>query len=480
MQVSRSTHLKLLIARAWIGVLAGVVLHGIAQADPARDPVPASLPQAVIGGQAPGISQSSEHSPKAVESGAMSLPQLTDLALRNNPATREAWAMVNVEAAAVGMAEAEYWPTVDATVALTRGKNSVNSSTGVVAGNAQTRLSPGISLSYLLFDFGARSSALDAARYNLLAANLNRNREMQTVVFQVEQAYYQLLAATQTVTAGEEMLKAVLTSLEVVSAWRKAGLATVGSVYQAQTLVAQTRLQLRQAEGAARKFKGALCHAVGLPVNSNLMLADIASPPPLRQVRLSVEHYLEQAKSGRSDLRAAEAQSRAAHAATDVASAQGYPTLDLAINAGKTYNNFQLGAVNNGSTSGTIGINLRVPLFNGWYTTNAVRQAQAHAEQSDAQQQRATLQIELEVWQAYFDLDTAEAAIANAQALSRSAILSREVEQARYQAGVGNLSDWLSAQAGEANARMEVIQAEMGWYSSVSRLNNAIGNYSAK
>jgi len=63
--------------------------------------------------------------------------------------------------------------------------------------------------------------------------------------------------------------------------------------------------------------------------------------------------------------------------------------------------------------------------------------------------------------------------------LLRSAGQSREVAQARYQAGVGNLPDLLLAQANEANARMEVIQAEMGWYSSLSQLNNAIGNFSS-
>ncbi len=388
--------------------------------------------------------------------------------------------MANAQAAAVGVAEAGYWPTVDANVALTRGKTSINSSTGVISGNMQTRLSPNISLSYTLFDFGARSSSVEAARYNLLAANLNQNRTLQSVAFQVEQAYYQLLAAQQTVAAGEQTLKAVQLSVDVVNARHKAGLATIGNVYQADTLLAQSKLLLRQAQGAASKFKGVLCNAVGLPITTPLELAPLGVPLSTQQVRLTVEQYLAQAKSARPDLSAAEAQARAAHASIDAASAQGYPSLDLTLSGGKTYNNFQLGGPYNGSTSSSLGINLRVPLFSGFHTANTVRQARARAEQLDANRDQAVHQVELEVWQAYYDLDTAEAAISSARALMRSAAQSREVAEARYKAGVGNLPDLLTAFASEANSKMEVIQAEMGWYSSLSRLNNAIGSFASE
>jgi outer membrane protein TolC len=409
----------------------------------------------------------------------MTLAQLTDLALLNNPATREVWEAAHAQAAAVGIAEAGYYPTLDALVPLTRGKSSINSSAGVTSGTIQTRLAPSISLSYVLFDFGARSSTKRAASYNLLAANLAQNRALQAVVLRVEQTYYQLLAARQTIVAGEETLKNVQLSYDVANARRQAGLATIGDVYQAETLLAQSRLQLRKAQGEAGKLKGVLCNAVGLPANTKLELAPLETQLPTKAVRATVEDYLEAAKSNRPDLGAAEAQARAAHASADAASSQGYPTVDLTISGGKTYNNFDRNGYSSSSTNGTIGLNLRIPLFNGFKTTYTVRQAEARAAQLDATRDRIVQQVELDVWQAYFDLDTAEAAIDSAHALLRSAGQSREVAQARYQAGVGNLPDLLLAQANEANARMEVIQAEMGWYSSLSQLNNAIGMFSS-
>jgi outer membrane protein TolC len=408
----------------------------------------------------------------------LTLAELTDLALSNSPATREVWNAAQAQAAALGVAEAANYPTIDGTIALSRGMSSINTSSGVVSGSTQTRLSPSINLNYVLYDFGARSSTIQAARENLLAATLTQNRTLQDVVLRVEQAYYQLLAARQTIVAAEETLKTAQLSFDVANERRHAGLATIGDVYQAETALAQSRLLLRKTQGETSKFKGTLCNAVGLPVYAKLELMPAEERLPLNEVRLSIEQYLSQAKASRPDLAAAEALARGAHASSEAASGQDKPSLELAMSGGKTYNNFPDNSFNNGSGNATVGINLRIPLFGGFRSSNTILQLQSRAEQLEATRDRIALQIELEVWQAYFDLDTAVAAIDSARSLLKSASQSREVAQARYQAGVGNLLNLLSAQTSEANARMEIIQAEMSWYSSLSRLNNAIGQFS--
>lgn len=416
---------------------------------------------------------------ETVAAAPLTLAELTELALRNNPSAREIWAAARAQAAASDIAGATYWPTLEANVALSRGVSSINTSSGVVSGNTQTRLSPSISLSYLLFDFGARAATEQSARYASLAAELSKDRVLQDVVLKVEQAYYQLLAAQQTVTAAEETLKSVQMSLALANSRRQSGLATIGDVYQAETVLAQAHLQLRKAQGEAGKLKGVLCNSVGLPVTAKLQFAALAGRPPVREIRRSIDAYLEQARAARPDLAAAEAQARAAHADIDAAAAQGRPALTLVANAANTYNNFPDYRFDNASNSGSIGINLSVPLFDGFRTRDSVRQTRARAEQLDAARDRIASQIELDVWQAYFDLDTAEAAIDSADALLRSAVRSRQVAESRYQSGVGSLPDLLLVQASEAGARMEVISAEMAWYASLSRLNNAIGIFSS-
>lgn len=397
----------------------------------------------------------------------LSLAALTDLALLNNPATREVWATARAQAAAVGVAGSTFFPSLDVLVSLSRNRPA--------DAESQTRVVPSIGLSYVLFDFNARGASEDAARYGLLAANLSQNRTLQDVVLRVEQTYYQLLGAQQTVGAAHETLTTAQASAEAAKVRRQAGLATLGDIYQAETALAQTQLQWQRARGDVNKFKGALAVAAGLPVNAPLQLAAPPAQLPVREVSQTVEQYLANAQISRPDLAAAEAQVRAARARADATVAQGRPVIDLSASIGTVYTDDD---ANEGSAR-SIGLTLRVPLFNGHRTRYAVEQAQAQAEQFAAARDRVARQIELDVWQAYFDLETATVAIESARTLLRSANQSREVAQARYRSGVGNLLELLSAQAAEGNARVEVIQSELDWYSSLARLNNAIGSFSS-
>lgn len=432
----------------------------------------------------PGISWSGPHALRvpavapavALPARSLTLAELTDFALLNNPRTRETWAAARADAAALGIAEAAFFPTIDGLISATRTRSSNNSNNTTntssnSSSGSQTRISPGISLSYVLFDFGARAASADAARYALLAANLSQNRALQDVVLQVEQAYFSLLGARQTIVAARQTLATAQASFDAANARRAAGLATIGDVYQAQTALAQGRLALERATGEAAKFRGELATAIGLAANAPL---DVATPeaPPTREIKNTVDAYLDQARTNRPDLVAAEAQFRAARANIDVATAQGLPSLELGANVGRTYN-----SNGNDTSNNSITLNLRIPLFNGYRTRYGIDQARARAEQAAAARDRIVLQVELEVWQAYHDLDTARAQIESARALLASAALSREVAQERYRAGVGNVLEVLTAQAAEADARLQSIQAELGWYSALARLNNAIGMF---
>ncbi|MGH9695247.1 MAG: TolC family protein, partial [Bryobacteraceae bacterium] len=50
----------------------------------------------------------------------LSLADVVDLALRNNPATRASWAQARASADLLGSARGQYYPTVDAAATLSR------------------------------------------------------------------------------------------------------------------------------------------------------------------------------------------------------------------------------------------------------------------------------------------------------------------------------------------------------------------------
>jgi outer membrane protein len=412
-----------------------------------------------------------ESPPAKVPSGdhPLSLPELTELALLNNPRTRQAWYAVRAAAAGVGIEQADHLPLITASFLLQR------SETGGQGGNQipwLTRYGPTVSLSWVLFDFGVTDNQIKAAEFLALAASLAQNRVLQDVIFLVEQTYYQYLGTEALIRSNELFLKSVQTSLDATQRRREAGMATVADVYRAETQVAQAQLNLTRSRSGLEKIRGALASAVGLPVNSALQIQQLEGEPKIGEITDSLDSLLTRAKSSRADLVAAEAQVRAARAQADAVARASYPTITLNASTGATYF-----AHNQPPRTDTniITLNVSIPLFTGFRQTYSSRQADARAAQAEASRDSLTRQTELDVWQAYYDVRAASDGVSTTAVQLRAAQQTSEATLARYQSGFGSLLDLITAQVDESNARVQRIQSYLDWFVAVARLNYSIG-----
>lgn len=414
-----------------------------------------------------GVPEAPVARPPAVDH-PLSLPELAELALQNNPQTRQAWYGVRAAAAGVGIEKAGSLPQITGEIDLRRSEQ-------VGQGGNQiawlTRYGPAVTLSYLLYDFGVQANQIKAAEYQALAAALAQNRVLQDVVLDVEQAYYQLLGAEQLVRSNELFLKSVRTSLDATQRRREAGLATVADVYRAETQVAQARLNLTRSQGGLEKARGQLASAVGLPVNATLQVRTIEQEPSIREVTESLHDILARAKASRPDLVAAEAQVRAERARADAAAREGFPVITVNASSGRTFFKDDRPFTD----SNSIALNLSIPIFTGFNHTYSVRQAEARAAQAEATRDALSRQTELEVWQSYYDVQTAAGGVSTTAVQLRAAQQTAEATLARYRSGFGSLLDLITAQVDESNARVQRIQSYLDWFTAVARLNYAIG-----
>ena len=399
----------------------------------------------------------------------LSLAELTELALRLNLKTQQAWLQARAEAAAIGIQRAGDWPQLSALVNHRIGR-SVSATSGSPS-SVSTNYGPTVSLSYVLYDFGQGDAALEAANYRLLAANLSQNRVLQEVVLQVEQAYYRVLAFDYLVRASRESLKNFETALDAAQRRRSSGLATAGDEYRVQTQVGQAQLVLTRNEGELSKARGQLANAVGLPVNIPLQLQPVSELPPVFEITQSMDGLLEKAKANRPDLIAAEARARAARANTQAVSRAGLPTIEFV----SSYGRLLFTDTRPGQDVYNFGLNLRIPLFSGFKDTYSVRRAEEQAKQAESARDQLFNQTELDVWQSYFDLQTSASSVASTANLIKSAAESAASAAARYKAGVGSLLDFITAQLDDTNARVQQIQSYLDWYSALARLNFALG-----
>ncbi len=396
----------------------------------------------------------------------VTLPQLIDIALANNPSTREAWLSARQAQASLGSAQSAYYPEVDLGASLARTQSTSASST-----SRQTSFAPALALSYLLFDFGGREAGVEQARQTLIAADYLHNQSIQDVMLRVEEAYYSYLDAKALLSAQEATIKERQTQLDAANARHDAGVATIADVLQAKTAFSQAELTRESIEGSLRTIEGSLATSMGLPATQHFSLGNLPLDIPSRQVTRHVEELITEAGSARPDLAAARAQAERARAHIRQVQAGYLPSLSLTSSLGRTFYN--------GGSQGTpysAAVSLRFPLFTGGRNTYDVRAAEL-ASQIAAENVRSVEQIvNLQVWTSYFTLQTATQRLGTARDLLASAQESADVAQSRYRAGVGSILDLLTAESALESARAQEVQARADWFVAVAQLAHDTGS----
>ena len=419
----------------------------------AREPVrpPATLPPDVI-----------------ARSGQLTLGDVIDLALRNNPVTRVSWSQARAAAATYGSVRGALMPTVVASATASRTQSvPVNGGASI----HRTQVNPAVSLSYLLLDFGGRSGSIDAARQNLFAADLNHNATIQNVVLQVEAAYFTYMANSALLAAERAAIAEAKANLSAAQQRDSVGLATIADVLQARTALSQEQLNFEAIQGNLQTARGNLAAAMGIPANVSYELGPLSGAIPVRAVSVTVDSLIDDAVSRRPDLAAARAQAASAIDQIRIAQSSALPVLTLGSTAGRTYSEPAIYA--GGSYGLTLGVS--VPIFSGLSRQYDISAARARADAATAQADVLREQITTQVFTSYYTLQTAGQRVSTADDLLASALQSEQVAAGRYREGVGSIIDLLTAQSALANARAQQVQSRWQWYTALAQLAHDSG-----
>jgi outer membrane protein len=390
-----------------------------------------------------------------------SLAELIDLAEAHNPETSLAWERARAQAAALGIARSELYPTL-AAVAL-----SGTDSFEILVANSFYRetiqtLQATFDLSYTIFDFGARAGRISQARAEVLAANFDFNDVHRNVIYQVEEAYYGLLNATGQEAAVRASLSNAQTVQQAAEDRLKQGLATLPDVLEARSATAQADYELQAVLGAEEIARGNLSTALGtaptVPIHVQ-PLTEITIPESADD---TVEQGIGRALEQRPDLLQQVAEIRSARGRVKEANAAFYPslTINVAPNEQLLYGSQQFFPwLRTASAFGELTVNLSWTLFDGGARRNRLRQAQAGVRAAEAQANVTRDQLANEVWAAYSDLNTAFRQRQAATALLDAASQSYAAALESYKYGVRSLLDVTAAQQTLAQARSTDVSA---------------------
>lgn len=403
----------------------------------------------------------------------LTLAEVVDLGLRNNTLTRISWANARAAAAAYGSERGAYFPTIDGDVTGTRLKTVASQGRSAVT---QSVLSPSLSLSYLLFDFGGRSGDVGAARNALLAANYTHNATLQGVVLQIQTAYFEYIANRALLGAQQTTVAEARANLAAAEERHRVGVATIADVLQARTAASQAELAAETTEGNLQTSRGALALSLGIPANLPYDVDSAAGQASVSVLADSVDTLIAGAIEGRPDLAAARAEFEASRSQISAARANRLPSLVLNGTGGRTYTT----TLPQGGNNYTVSLGLRIPLFAGFSRIYDERQASAQADAAAARADLLGQQVVFQVFSSYHSLQTAARRVRTADDLIASAEQSNEVALGRYKAGVGSVLDLLSAQTALADARAQQVLARLEWNTSLAQLAHDAGVLDAR
>jgi outer membrane protein len=407
-----------------------------------------------------------------------SLSELIDLAETQNPETRVAWEQARAQAASLGIARSELFPALASTALASINRYEVFSGSSF---DQQTMadFEGDLELNYTVFDFGARSGRIGAAKAEVLAANFAFNDTHRRVIYQVEQAYYQLLNASGQIEAAEASLTNALVVEQAVENRLSHGLATAPDVLEARSASAEADYELQAVRGTEDISRGNLARILGVSPIVLLRTQPLDQLVVPDSISETVERAFNRAFVQRPDLMQQLAEVRSANARVKEARAAYYPTLSLYASGGRQsllYSQEGLPWKQTADWAGEAGLSLTWSLFDGGARKNSLKKAKADALAAEAKVNASRDLVTEEVWTAYSKLQIAFRERQSALALLTAADQSYTAALESYSHGVRNLLDVSAAQQTLAQARSADVQARTTVLSALAELAFQTGN----
>ncbi len=299
--------------------------------------------------------------------------------------------------------------------------------------------------------------------------------EQAQVVLDVEQAYWQIVSIAGKKRLSDSYADLLHTLESDVNASVKAGVMTESDALQIKVKANEADMLRTKATNGLTLAKMLLCQRIGLPLDSDIELADehLDMVPLPERTR---DKSLDDIYADRPETCSLELASRIYDAKAKVIRADGLPKVALTANwlvsNPNPFNGIQ-NTWNGGMLSA--GVMVNIPLFHGLENTNRYRKARAEASLYRTQLEDAKEMIELQVTRERKAFGEAQEKLSMAQANLASAEENLRTATIGFEAGVISTSTVLSAQTAWLSAHSDCLDAGTELQMAAAALRKAEG-----
>ncbi|NGX46986.1 MAG: Antibiotic efflux pump outer membrane protein ArpC [Chlamydiae bacterium] len=410
----------------------------------------------------------------------LSLAEVLDIALVNNPSTQISWALAREYAAEYGRTQSTAFPIITASYHHTSSRTSYlasqveqpqNIMMETLIINNQEEWGPQGQVSWTLLDFGQRRYTSEAARYALYYADYMHNQSIQTLIQDVTLDFYSYLYQKKLLEADEADLATAEETLDAAELALKNGVKNISDVLQARTQALLAEIQLSEQYKAVNTAYSTLLATMGLPANGHIELQKLPFVDPESIDLDPLDEYLDIAMQCRPDLLAARSGVISAELAVKAAKRAWTPVVDYSLEVGNT--SYSGGF--NDRYNYVSALTVSMPLFTGFKIRNSIRLTEAAVEREEATLKQVELNTVKDVSTSHYNVSVAFNTLKVAIQFLKAAKEEYEVAISQYKVGVNTILDVLSAQSSLFDARAKQAQAIQEWFTSLSTLTYSVG-----
>lgn len=393
--------------------------------------------------------------------------QAEQLALKNNPRISVAALLALAQKQVVRETRSYEMPSLNGNLTGVDAEEASRISSGTLnASRLLYHAGAGVVLNQLITDFGRTRNLVASSNLQASAAQQNSLATRADIALATDLAFYRALEAQATLAVAQSTVNARQTVSDQVSALTASKLKSTLDQSFAQVNLSQAKLLALDAQNQHDAANAALNEVLGATNDTQFHLIDAVAPPD--PVAASSDDVIAMALRQRPDLLAL----RDAHDA-DVRFARAQHELLLPAISGLGI----VGITPVGSDQyfpqnwyGAAGINIGIPIFNGFRyhaeATEADLRAKAAAEQDRGLEDR----IVRDVRTAWLTMKTAQQRMAVSTELLKQANTALDLAQTRYNLGLSSIVELSQAQLQQTQAQIDDANARFDYEADLATL----------
>ena len=316
------------------------------------------------------------------------------------------------------------------------------------------RAAGGVSVTQLVTDFGRTTNLVSSSEYGAKSEDQNAAATRADILLVVDQAFYNSLETKALVTVAEETVHTRQTLVDKVQALTNAKLKSEIDLSFSNVDLARGKLLLLEAQNNYQTSLAALSAILGYRDEQDFQLVEETAP--VSQPATDVAPLIQQALEQRPEIKALQFEVESAEKFGSAEHDLWRPTVNALGVVGQAPvrdNHIE-------SWYGAVGVNINIPLFNGFLYSARAKAADLETEADRQKLLDARNNLARDVRNAWQDSRRAFERLSVTRQFREQASLALDLAQARYNLGLGSIVEFTQAELQKTEADIQDTDAK--------------------